>query len=271
MHWSSQQELRLIELYEDERHLIDGTNNSSDANRKRKQAWQRIAMTLNLESGSKLDHNDVRKKFQNMCTGMRSKLAQNRQSIQKTGGGEGSQQPLSLPEERLYSLLGGTKAFTGERFFIESGADSLKNQDQMDVMAQSLQGPSSSLDMTSSSSMLSAELESEPFLEPVKPVTKGTSSKSLTMQTVTSLGASSSKRKASPEKIKKKRAHGSGDLAGLQQKVLELELKVLQNKLELQEFERTVMKMKMEVLQKIDVLAENFILQNPDKFSVLDI
>jgi hypothetical protein len=46
---------------------------------------------------------------------------------------------------------------------------------------------------------------------------------------------------------------------------LGLELKVLQGKLELQELERLILKKKLEVLKKLDVIVVNFILHNSDK------
>jgi hypothetical protein len=120
MGWSTLQEQRLIELYYQDRKMIEGLGRSADANKKKKQAWQKLALTLNVEFGSALDANTVMKKFQNIKTSLRNKQTTNTMSMHKTGGGQGTNLPLTPAEEQLLSFLGDTKAFAGEKQFVES-------------------------------------------------------------------------------------------------------------------------------------------------------
>jgi hypothetical protein len=120
MGWTVQQEHRLVQLYKQEQADIDGTGSTVDANRRRRLAWQKIAVTINIEFGADYGLEVVKKKFWNIKANLRSKQTTNNMSQHTTGGGVGTELQFTAAEELLHSILGSTKGFKGEEHYIES-------------------------------------------------------------------------------------------------------------------------------------------------------
>ena len=118
--WTEERELRLVELCTIRQAEIDGTGNSNDTNKKRNAAWESITSCLNAETRSNFDRTQVKKKYQNLKSSAKSKIAENVKSRNQTGGGLHIPKTLTEAERQLEDSLGQSKGFTGEKFFVES-------------------------------------------------------------------------------------------------------------------------------------------------------
>ena len=118
--WTEERELRLVELCSIRQSEIDGTGNSNDINKRRNSAWDYITSLLNAETRSNFDKNQVKKKYQNLKSSAKSKIAENVKSRNKTGGGLHISKALTEAEKQLEGTLGQTRGFTGEKNYVES-------------------------------------------------------------------------------------------------------------------------------------------------------
>ena len=118
--WTEERELRMAELCIIRQSEIDGTGNSNDINKRRNAAWESITTCLNAETRSNFDKTQVKKKYQNLKSQAKSKIAENATSRNKTGGGIHIPKILTAAEELLEASLGQSKGFTGETNFVES-------------------------------------------------------------------------------------------------------------------------------------------------------
>jgi hypothetical protein len=99
---------------------IDGMGNSNDINKRRNAAWEYITTCLNAETRSNFDKVQVKKKYQNIKSTAKFKIAENVTSRNKTGGGLHIPKILTAAEELLEASLGQSKGFTGEKYYVES-------------------------------------------------------------------------------------------------------------------------------------------------------
>ncbi|KAJ8909793.1 hypothetical protein NQ315_006125 [Exocentrus adspersus] len=70
-------------------------------------AWERVNNTFNSMSNSDVhrDVTSIKNKYENIKRALKKKIAQNRQSITKTGGGPPSESKLLWYEEELFAIL----------------------------------------------------------------------------------------------------------------------------------------------------------------------
>jgi hypothetical protein len=118
--WTDERELRLVELCGMYQSDIDGTGNSHDTNKRRNAAWNYITEALNAETRSNLNLVQVKKKYQNLKSTAKFKIAHNAKSRNQTGGGLHTEKILTEAERQLKTTLGMSKGFTGEKIFVES-------------------------------------------------------------------------------------------------------------------------------------------------------
>jgi Myb/SANT-like DNA-binding domain len=256
MGWTVQQEHRLVELYKEEQADIDGTGSTVDANRRRRQAWQKIAINLNVEFGTDYAPDTAKKKFWNIKASLRSKQTANGMSQRKTGGGEGVELKFTAAEELLYSIVGATKGFTGEKHYIES------------LVMPQINSPFSLSEGTSTTSREEAREQSPAITD--EPSTsssaiaetqerQGSHSQVDMHSTAGSSGDGVGKRKCTvhveeaPEKMQQTEEEGS-------------QFEQMKQSLEIQ-----VLRKKLEVLEKMEMLLDNAILRNSEPFLILDL
>ena len=139
--WTEERELRLVELCSIRQSEIDGTGNSNDTNKRRNSAWDAITSCLNAETRSNFDKNQVKKKYQNLKSSAKSKIAENVKSRNKTGGSLHTPMALTEAEKQLQETLGQTRGFTGEKYFVEShifsqAASNNQNQTSDSIFSQ---------------------------------------------------------------------------------------------------------------------------------------
>ena len=77
MGWSSAIEVRLIQFYENDHEAIDGSRKSAATNQRRQSAWQKVAVSLSVESGKDIEVATAKKTFQNIKAQLCCKLANN--------------------------------------------------------------------------------------------------------------------------------------------------------------------------------------------------
>jgi hypothetical protein len=118
--WTVERELRLVELCETYKSDIDGTGNSPETNKRRNAAWNYITEALNAETRSNFNFVQVKKKYQNLKSTAKFKIANNAKSRSKTGGGLHTELTLTEAERQLEATLGMSKGFCGEKYFVES-------------------------------------------------------------------------------------------------------------------------------------------------------
>jgi hypothetical protein len=256
MVWSTLQEHRLIELYGQDHIAIEGLGRSVDANKKKKLAWQKLALTLNVEFGSAFDAEMVKKKFQNMKASLRKKQTANALSLNKTGGGQGTDTPLTTAEEHLLSFLGDTKAFTGEKQFVESqmvstklgedskytAKDTASSSRQYLEVCPSLEADSSNQKVTHSSS---TPLSGKDALE------DGLTSRNIDTMTGSASGDSSAGKRTSDTSSDagpSKKPMAKEETSSLEQHELALRIEVL--------------KKMLHVLEKVEMIVDDVIINN---------
>ncbi|XP_045602787.2 nuclear apoptosis-inducing factor 1-like [Procambarus clarkii] len=71
-------------------------------------AWSQVAVAVSGVGLCSRQQADVRKKFQDLKSSVKKKLAENAREMRKTGGGECDTQPLTNYEENLSTLLSST-------------------------------------------------------------------------------------------------------------------------------------------------------------------
>ena len=118
--WTEERELRLVELCGIHQNDIDGTGNSHDTQKRRNAAWNYITETLNAETRSNFNLSQTKKKYQNLKSSAKSKIAENSKSRNQTGGGVHTAKNLTEAEKQIEAMLGTSKGFTGEKSFVES-------------------------------------------------------------------------------------------------------------------------------------------------------
>ena len=120
MVWTEKQELRLIELYELHKEILEGSSKAADANRRKQAKWTSITNEINAAFEGSFTMKATKKKYQNIKSALREKLSANRRSQQKTGGGDHKEISLSLAEQELDRILGSSRGFIGEPQYIKS-------------------------------------------------------------------------------------------------------------------------------------------------------
>lgn len=118
--WTEERELRLVELCGTYQSDIDGSGNSYEINKRRNAAWNYITEALNAETRSNFNQAQVKKKYQNLKSSAKAKIAENSRSRNLTGGGLHTAKVLTEAEKQLESALGTSKGFIGETSFVES-------------------------------------------------------------------------------------------------------------------------------------------------------
>ncbi|KAJ8912341.1 hypothetical protein NQ315_014708 [Exocentrus adspersus] len=97
----------LMECVMSEIKVIENKKTDGSSLKEKMKAWERVNNTFNSMSNSDVhrDVTSIKNKYENIKRALKKKIAQNRQSITKTGGGPPSESKLLWYEEELFAIL----------------------------------------------------------------------------------------------------------------------------------------------------------------------
>ncbi len=105
---------RLIELYEENRALLTGTDKKCGAESRRKAKWEEVTRIINSEFGKNFSVNSVKNRWQNVKSDAKQAMQGAKKVRKKTGGGSPESEPqLTETQQAIVNLEEETAAFSG--------------------------------------------------------------------------------------------------------------------------------------------------------------
>lgn len=104
---------RLVELYEEHREVLKGTDRKANTEIRRKKAWEKIVDKLFAETGKKFSVKAAKKRWQNIKGSAKEAYVKEKNSSKKTGGGSPEGIGLSETQQAIVNIEGNTPLFKG--------------------------------------------------------------------------------------------------------------------------------------------------------------
>ena len=111
--FDTEKDARLVELYRENQEDLECLGNSTQANKKRRLSWEKIARCNNVENRTNFTWGQCKKRWQNVKSVAKFANSANKRSRHQTGGGSNDAKPLSDTSNMIIDLPGETAGFTG--------------------------------------------------------------------------------------------------------------------------------------------------------------